>query len=98
MREASETGRELILLEEIERDPDTTQATLATTLGVAVDRYRTEPSRGQKNQIATATPSVVASVAWVVSGSRSISSSRISSRPVSLASRIVPFQNSATEL
>ena len=36
MRETSETGRELILLEEIERDPDTTQATLATTLGVAV--------------------------------------------------------------
>jgi len=36
MRETSESGRELILLEEIERDPDTTQATLATTLGVAV--------------------------------------------------------------
>jgi len=36
MREISESGRELILLEEIERDPDTTQATLATTLGVAV--------------------------------------------------------------
>jgi DNA-binding MarR family transcriptional regulator len=36
MREASESGRELILLEEIERDPDTTQATLAGKLGVAV--------------------------------------------------------------
>ena len=36
MREASETGRELTLLEEIERDPDTTQATLAAKLGVAV--------------------------------------------------------------
>ncbi len=36
MREASETGRELTLLEEIERDPDTTQATLAGKLGVAV--------------------------------------------------------------
>jgi DNA-binding MarR family transcriptional regulator len=31
-----DTSRDLILLEEIERDPDTTQATLATRLGVAV--------------------------------------------------------------
>lgn len=36
MRETGESGRELTLLEEIERDPDTTQASLAATLGVAV--------------------------------------------------------------
>lgn len=36
MKDTGETARELILLEEIERDPDTTQASLAATLGVAV--------------------------------------------------------------
>ncbi len=36
MREDGESGRELTLLEEIERDPDTTQASLASKLGVAV--------------------------------------------------------------
>lgn len=36
MADSGETARELILLEEIERDPDTTQASLAATLGVAV--------------------------------------------------------------
>jgi len=36
MEEAGVTAHDLGLLEEIERDPDTTQATLATQLGVAV--------------------------------------------------------------
>ena len=36
MRDGTETTRELTLLEEIERDPDTTQAGLAAKLGVAV--------------------------------------------------------------
>jgi DNA-binding MarR family transcriptional regulator len=36
MQDPGETARELILLEEIERDPDTTQASLAAKLGVAV--------------------------------------------------------------
>lgn len=36
MQEPGETARELTLLEEIERDPDTTQASLAAKLGVAV--------------------------------------------------------------
>ena len=36
MEEAGVTAHDLGLLEEIERDPDTTQATLATRLGVAV--------------------------------------------------------------
>lgn len=36
MRDGTETTRELTLLEEIEKDPDTTQAGLAATLGVAV--------------------------------------------------------------
>lgn len=36
MAEDSDTSRELTLLEEIERDPDTTQASLAAKLGVAV--------------------------------------------------------------
>lgn len=36
MEAADETVRDLSLLEEIGRDPDTTQATLATRLGVAV--------------------------------------------------------------
>ncbi|MEW6566775.1 MAG: winged helix-turn-helix transcriptional regulator [Chloroflexota bacterium] len=36
MDSAGETARDLGLLEEIDRDPDTTQATLATRLGVAV--------------------------------------------------------------
>ena len=36
MGQPAESGRELTLLEEIERDPDTNQATLAAKLGVAV--------------------------------------------------------------
>jgi DNA-binding MarR family transcriptional regulator len=36
MEEAGATAHDLGLLEKIERDPDTTQATLATQLGVAV--------------------------------------------------------------
>ena len=36
MEASSETSRDLSLLETIERDPDVTQATLATQLGVAV--------------------------------------------------------------
>jgi DNA-binding MarR family transcriptional regulator len=36
MSDTNETTRELRLLEHIENDPDTTQATLATQLGVAV--------------------------------------------------------------
>ena len=36
MREATDTTRELTLLEEIQKDPDTTQATLASKLDVAV--------------------------------------------------------------
>ena len=36
MASGQEASRNLILLEEIERDPDTTQATLAARLGVAV--------------------------------------------------------------
>ncbi len=36
METPSDTGRELALLETIERDPDITQASLATQLGVAV--------------------------------------------------------------
>lgn len=36
MEDAVETPHDLGLLEEIDRDPDTTQATLATRLGVAV--------------------------------------------------------------
>jgi DNA-binding MarR family transcriptional regulator len=36
MENPREAGRELVLLEEISRDPDTTQANLATRLGVAV--------------------------------------------------------------
>lgn len=36
MEENRESGRELGLLEEIERDPDTTQASMADRLGVAV--------------------------------------------------------------
>jgi len=35
-RSSSETSRDLILLEHIEKDPDATQATLASQLGVAV--------------------------------------------------------------
>lgn len=36
MKDSGDTARELTLLEEIERDPDTTQASLAAKLGVAV--------------------------------------------------------------
>jgi DNA-binding MarR family transcriptional regulator len=36
MENSNRAARDLILLEEIERDPDTTQVTLATRLGVAV--------------------------------------------------------------
>jgi DNA-binding MarR family transcriptional regulator len=36
VEESTETQRDLGLLEEIERDPDTTQASMATRLGVAV--------------------------------------------------------------
>ena len=36
MENRTNTERDRILLEEIERDPDTTQATLAGQLGVAV--------------------------------------------------------------
>ncbi len=36
METSPDTARELALLENIERDPDVTQASLATQLGVAV--------------------------------------------------------------
>ncbi len=36
METSNETNRELILLEQVERDPDVNQSTLATQLGVAV--------------------------------------------------------------
>ena len=36
MESSPDPNRELILLEQIEQDPDVTQATLATKLGVAV--------------------------------------------------------------
>ncbi len=53
MENSTNTERDRILLEEIERDPDTTQATLAGQLGVAVelDAAHVFPDTDRRNDV-----------------------------------------------